>query len=60
MHHIVTDGWSLQVFSHELMVLYTAFEKGQASPLPDLPLQFADYTEWEREFLQARAAGQLA
>ena len=60
IHHIVADGWSLQIFSHELSVLYAAFQRGEASPLPDLQFQFSDYVQWERDVLQAQATRQLA
>ncbi len=52
MHHIVSDAWSLGVFIRELAVLYDAFSKEKPSPLPDPPLQYADFTEWQREWLQ--------
>src|SRR5262249_2846922 len=52
MHHIVSDGWSQEVFIREIAVLYDAFSKGKPSPLPDLPLQYADFTEWQREWLR--------
>ena len=52
MHHIVSDGWSVGVLMHELMALYEAFTKGQSSPLPDLPIQYADFALWQREWLQ--------
>jgi non-ribosomal peptide synthetase component F len=52
MHHIVCDGWSMNVFFEELKVLYEAFVKGQPSPLPDLPIQYTDFTIWQREWLQ--------
>ncbi|MCG3161077.1 MAG: Linear gramicidin synthase subunit D [Acidobacteria bacterium] len=52
MHHIVSDAWSLGVFIRELAVLYDAFSKEKPSPLPDLSLQYADFTEWQREWLQ--------
>ena len=51
MHHIVSDGWSLEVFFKELRALYDAFRHGQPSPLPELPVQFADYAVWQREQL---------
>ncbi|HEX7774377.1 MAG TPA: condensation domain-containing protein [Pyrinomonadaceae bacterium] len=51
MHHIITDGWSMSVFFHELSVLYEAFLRGDASPLAELPIQYADYSEWQREWL---------
>jgi non-ribosomal peptide synthetase component F/SAM-dependent methyltransferase len=46
MHHIICDGWSMRVFARELMALY------QGSPLPDLPIQYADYSEWQRGWLR--------
>ena len=42
LHHIISDGWSLGVLVHELAVLYDAFAAGQPSPLPALPIQYAD------------------
>ncbi|MBI5649978.1 MAG: amino acid adenylation domain-containing protein [Chloroflexi bacterium] len=49
MHHIISDGWSMGVFIGEMAMLYAAFARGQASPLPDLPIQYADFTMWQRE-----------
>ena len=61
MHHIITDGWSLGVFTRELEALYAAFSEGKPSPLPDLPVQYADYAAWQRERLQGEVLeGQLA
>ncbi|HTC92174.1 MAG TPA: condensation domain-containing protein, partial [Terriglobales bacterium] len=51
-HHIVSDGWSLGIFLHELAPLYEAYSEGKPSPLPELPIQFADYAQWQREYLQ--------
>ncbi|HLL45320.1 MAG TPA: condensation domain-containing protein, partial [Longimicrobiaceae bacterium] len=51
MHHIVSDGWSLGVFSSELSALYAAFLHGGPSPLPELEVQYADYAAWQREHL---------
>ena len=51
-HHIVTDGWSSDVFFRELSVLYEAYAKGEASPLPELTIQYADYAVWQRQWLQ--------
>ncbi|MGH8772842.1 MAG: condensation domain-containing protein, partial [Burkholderiales bacterium] len=60
LHHIVTDGWSLGVFIHELSALYPAFATGRPSPLVALPIQYADFAAWQREWLQgAVLAGQL-
>ena len=51
-HHIVSDGWSIGVFLRELSVLYRAFQGEQAPPLPDLPVQVADYAHWQRAWLR--------
>jgi amino acid adenylation domain-containing protein len=52
MHHIVSDGWSMGILHHELSVLYYAFSSGEPSPLPELPVQYADFAVWQREWLQ--------
>ncbi|HVR99133.1 MAG TPA: amino acid adenylation domain-containing protein [Thermoanaerobaculia bacterium] len=49
MHHIISDGWSVGVFSRELTALYAASVAGLPSPLPELPVQYADFTVWQRE-----------
>ncbi|WP_437667767.1 amino acid adenylation domain-containing protein [Sorangium sp. So ce1182] len=51
LHHIVSDGWSLGVLVRELGALYEAFSNGVASPLPELPIQYADYAVWQRAWL---------
>ncbi|MGK3959181.1 non-ribosomal peptide synthase/polyketide synthase [Sorangium sp. So ce118] len=51
MHHIVSDGWSLGVLVRELGALYEAFSNGVASPLPELPIQYADHAVWQRAWL---------
>ncbi|HEU0301148.1 MAG TPA: condensation domain-containing protein, partial [Longimicrobium sp.] len=51
LHHIVGDGWSLDVLFRELAALYGAFSQGLPSPLPALPLQFGDWAAWQRERL---------
>ena len=55
MHHIVSDGWSLGVLYEELAVLYKAFSTGKHSPLSDLPIQYADYALWQRQWLRGEA-----
>ncbi len=50
-HHIANDGWSEGVLVHELTVLYEAYSQGRRSPLPELPIQYADYALWQRESL---------
>ncbi|WP_414584330.1 amino acid adenylation domain-containing protein [Scytonema sp. PCC 10023] len=52
LHHIIFDGWSLGVFIRELTALYKAFSTGTSSPLPELPIQYADYAIWQRQWLQ--------
>ena len=51
-HHIVSDAWSMGVFTRELGALYRAFVAGDADPLPPLPIQYPDYAAWQREWLQ--------
>ncbi len=51
-HHIITDGWSMAVFHRELTSLYDAFREGSENPLQPLAVQYADYTLWQREWLQ--------
>ena len=48
IHHIAADGWSFRVFTRELTELYQAFAAGRASPLAELPIQFADFAAWQR------------
>ncbi len=52
MHHIISDGWSVGVLIHELAALYDAFSKGKPSPLPKLPIQYADFAHWQRNWLK--------
>src|SRR5581483_2073278 len=52
IHHIVSDAWSIGVIFKELAALYVAFSSGRPSPLPELPIQYADFTLWQRDYLQ--------
>ncbi|MDQ3617223.1 MAG: amino acid adenylation domain-containing protein, partial [Pseudomonadota bacterium] len=52
MHHIVSDGWSMGVLVGEVSALYAAYGSGQGDPLPGLPIQYADYAVWQRQWLQ--------
>ncbi|HEY9811289.1 MAG TPA: amino acid adenylation domain-containing protein [Halomicronema sp.] len=52
MHHIVSDDWSVGVLIRELGTIYKAFAENKPSPLPELPLQYADFSEWHCECLQ--------
>ncbi|HVR07182.1 MAG TPA: amino acid adenylation domain-containing protein, partial [Thermoanaerobaculia bacterium] len=61
MHHIVTDGWSMGVLQREVGLLYGALSRGGGSPLPELPIQYADFASWQRQWLQGEVlARQLA
>nr|WP_205522819.1 non-ribosomal peptide synthetase [Myxococcus eversor] len=55
MHHIVSDGWSMGVLIREVGALYETFSTGQPSSLPELPVQYADYSVWQRSWLQGEA-----
>jgi amino acid adenylation domain-containing protein/non-ribosomal peptide synthase protein (TIGR01720 family) len=55
MHHIVSDAWSLDVLLKEMIGLYEAFLKGEPSPFPPLPIQYADFACWQRERLDGEA-----
>ncbi|MGH7261614.1 MAG: non-ribosomal peptide synthetase, partial [Nitrospiraceae bacterium] len=52
MHHIVSDGWSMEVLIRELSALYGAFVRGEEDPLPELSLQYADYALWQRQWIE--------
>jgi amino acid adenylation domain-containing protein len=52
MHHIVSDGWSAGILIREMALLYQAYCAGNPSPLPELPIQYADFAYWQREWLQ--------
>lgn len=54
VHHIVWDGWSIGVLIRELSTLYRAFCNAQPSPLPELPIQYADFAVWQRNWLQGK------
>jgi Condensation domain len=55
MHHIVSDGWSMEILIGEVEVLYRAYIAGEPSPLEDLPIQYADFAVWQREWLKGEA-----
>jgi len=58
MHHMVSDAWSIGVLVKELTTLYEGYREGRTPTLPDLPLQYADYSVWQREWLQAETLEQ--
>ncbi|MCR8643270.1 amino acid adenylation domain-containing protein [Paenibacillus sp. N1-5-1-14] len=52
MHHIITDGWSMQILLQEIEQLYKVFDHEQPSPLDPLSVQYADYASWQKEWMQ--------
>ena len=52
MHHIASDGWSIGVLVREVVALYEPYSKGKESPLPDLVIQYADFANWQRQWLR--------
>ncbi len=52
LHHIICDGWSIQVLNKELAAIYEAFSAETSSPLAELSIQYADYSIWQRQWLQ--------
>ncbi|KYC40344.1 non-ribosomal peptide synthetase [Scytonema hofmannii PCC 7110] len=52
MHHIATDGWSMSILFEQLTSLYKAFTNNLPNPLPELPIQFADYVVWQHQWLE--------
>lgn len=50
MHHIVSDGWSINIFIQELITLYRAFLSNSPTSLPNLPIQYADFAVWQRKW----------
>ena len=61
MHHIASDGWSLRVLFRELSALYAAALARRSSPLPELPVQYADFAAWQSRWLRGPVlAAQIA
>jgi amino acid adenylation domain-containing protein len=52
MHHIISDAWSLGVFIEEMGRIYESYAIGRSLPLPELPIQFADFADWQRKWLE--------
>ncbi|QRK14210.1 LLM class flavin-dependent oxidoreductase [Archangium violaceum] len=55
LHHITADAWSIAILFKELVTLYEAFSAGRPSPLPELPIQYADFAWWQRRHLEGEA-----
>ncbi|WP_437182282.1 amino acid adenylation domain-containing protein [Pseudomonas vanderleydeniana] len=61
LHHIVSDGWSMPIMVDELIEAYVAFSQGQSPQSRPLPFQYADYAQWQRDWMEAgEQARQLA
>ena len=58
MHHIISDGWSLSVLISEMERLYRHYSRGASSSLPELPIQYRDYSVWQRQWLSGDALGE--
>jgi thioesterase domain-containing protein len=56
MHHTITDAWSMQVFTRELADLYEALSVGKTPALPELTIQYGDYSEWQAHLLETEIA----
>ena len=52
MHHIISDGWSMGILIQELGAIYQALAAGQPIRLPELPIQYADFAQWQRQTLK--------
>lgn len=58
LHHSAGDAWSFGIFFRELSTLYRAYSQGQPSPLPALPIQYADFAVWQRQYFQGHTLEQ--
>ena len=52
MHHIISDTWSMEIFTREFSEISACYSRGESSPLPELPLQYADFAVWQRRWLK--------
>ena len=59
MHHIISDGWSIDLIIREVRVLYAAYRSGRTPVLPALPIQYTDYAIWERHRLDRETIGRM-
>lgn len=58
LHHIASDGWSRSIMVKEVAELYSAYESGRTPALPSLPIQYADFAIWQRNYLQGETLAQ--
>ena len=59
IHHMAFDGWSAEIFFREFAALYESFSTGKPSPLADLPIQYTDFTDWQRQQLRGKVLEDL-
>jgi len=59
VHHVASDAWSQEILQRELVALYDAAERGEPSPLPDLPIQYADFARWQSRRLEGEELEKL-
>ncbi len=59
MHHIASDGWSMAILYRELGICYEAFAGGKRPALPELPVQYGDFAQWQKEYLQGETLNRL-
>ncbi|HEX8186393.1 MAG TPA: amino acid adenylation domain-containing protein, partial [Blastocatellia bacterium] len=52
MHHIISDGWSISILLNEVSLLYRSYLSGQSLPLPELPVQYADFSAWQHQWMK--------
>jgi amino acid adenylation domain-containing protein len=55
MHHIITDGWSISILFREVTSCYAEFARGKEPDLPELPIQYAEYAQWQHECMNGEA-----
>jgi len=58
MHHTITDAWSMQLFTNEMATLYEAHLNGTVAAMPELPIQYGDYSAWQIQSLEVQDAQQ--
>ncbi|MFN6571992.1 non-ribosomal peptide synthetase [Dendronalium sp. ChiSLP03b] len=59
LHHIIADGWSISILIKEITALYEAFSTAKLSPLPELPIQYRDFVNWQRKWLDGERTQSL-
>ncbi|HEX8186014.1 MAG TPA: condensation domain-containing protein, partial [Blastocatellia bacterium] len=55
MHHIISDGWSMGILLREMVSFYNAYSSRQSPPVANLPIQYVDYAQWQRQWMRGEA-----